>query len=217
MSKVVCIVSGGSVEDRFIRDYMCNRKYDLMIACDRGMHFFWRSQMEPDVVLGDFDSTEDAVLADMKQLKNTRMIQYPAEKDWTDTELALRYAIEQGATQIDLFGATGSRLDHVMGNIHLLGLGIAYGVEIHMLDAHNRIRLVNRNVTIRKEQQFGNFVSLIPFTGEVQGLTLQGMKYPLTDADMKSVGSLGISNEITDTEATISFDAGLLLVIESKD
>lgn len=86
-----------------------------------------------------------------------------------------------------------------------------------MMDVHNRIRLIDKGITIKKKEQFGKYVSLLPFAGEVVGLTLKGMKYPLTGYNYPCFSSLGISNEIAGEEGEISFTGGVLLVIESKD
>ena len=77
--------------------------------------------------------------------------------------------------------------------------------------------MINQPLTIRKEEQYGKYVSLIPFSEKVCGVTLRGLKYPLTDYTMGGFNSLGISNEIVSDEATISFSSGELIVIESKD
>lgn len=217
MKKSVLIVSGGYIDDVFAGDYINNRKYEIYIACDRGMEFYQRTGLQPDLILGDFDSVDPKVLQVFQKMEGIRYKQFPPEKDWTDTELAVMHAMELGATHIDLLGATGSRWDHVMGNLSMLGLGLQAGVEICMIDAHNRIRLIDRELRIKKEKQFGDYVSLIPYMGPVAGVTLRGFQYPLEHAAMDGFRSMGISNEIVEEEAMITLEQGLLLVIESKD
>lgn len=114
-------------------------------------------------------------------------------------------------------GATGTRLDHVLGNIELLGIGLKAGIPIQICDAHNRIRMIDRGMTLARKEQFGTYVSLIPYTECVEHLTLTGLKYPLTDACLRGFCSLGVSNEIVADTAEISFESGILLVVESKD
>ena len=113
----ILIVSGGSIEDAFVRELMEKNTYQTVIACDSGMEFFWRNHMYPDLILGDFDSADQCVVKAFREQTDVRLEQFPAEKDWTDTELAVRRALEQKADRIDLVGATGSRLDHVLSNI----------------------------------------------------------------------------------------------------
>ena len=142
----------------------------------------------------------------------------PAEKDWTDTELAVQRALEYGPSRIDLAGATGgSRIDHLLGNIQLLALALTAGVPMLLLDTHNRIRLLEKGCRIAKAEQYGDFISLLPFGGSVCGVTLRGMKYPLDDAVLTPDITLGISNEIVDETAEISFSSGKLLMIETRD
>lgn len=213
----ILIVSGGSIEDDFVRDLIQKNDYETVIACDSGMEFFYRNGLHPDLILGDFDSADQSVVKAFREQGDVRLEQFPAQKDWTDTELAVRRALESGADQIDLVGATGSRLDHVMGNLQLLALGLEKGVTISLLDAHNRIRLIDQPLTIKKKEQYGDYVSLIPHGGAVCGLTLKGMKYPLFGATLTPDVSLGISNEIVDEEASISFQEGRLFVFETRD
>jgi thiamine pyrophosphokinase len=120
-------------------------------------------------------------------------------------------------TELTVLGATGTRLDHVLSNIDLLGIGIENDVGIEIVDEHNRIRMINQSMVISKKEQFGTFISLIPYTEKVKNLTLTGFKYNLTDFTMGGFGSLGISNEIVDDVAEIVFKEGILLVIESRD
>lgn len=213
----ILIVSGGRIEDAFVLGLLKKNNYQTMIACDSGMEFFWRNKICPDLILGDFDSADRCVADAFRARGDVHLEQFPAEKDWTDTELALRRALELLPGRIDLVGATGSRLDHVLGNLQLLELGLETGVPIFLLDAHNRIRLIDRPLTMIRSEQYGEFVSLIPHGGPVYGLTLKGMKYSLDGATLTPDVSLGISNEIADDEAFISFTKGKLFVMETKD
>lgn len=213
----VLIVSGGSIVDAFVLDLLEKNSYETVIACDSGMEFFRRNGLYPDLILGDFDSTDKTTVDYFKEQTEVRLEQFPAQKDWTDTELAVRRGLELEPEHIDLVGATGTRLDHVLGNLQLLALGLEAEVSIFLLDANNRIRLADRPLKLKKSEQYGDFISLIPYGGEVSGLTLKGMKYPLEGAILRQDVSLGISNEIVDDEALISFAKGKLYVMETKD
>lgn len=213
----ILIVSGGGIGDAFVLDLLKKNRYATVIACDSGMEFFHRNGLYPDLILGDFDSADTAAVEYFRKQTKVRVEQFPAHKDWTDTELAVRRAIEQKPDHIDLVGATGSRLDHVLGNLQLLALGMESGVQIFLMDAHNRVRLIDHTLTIQKNEQYGDFVSLLPCGGTVRGVTLRGMKYPLNNATLTPDISLGISNEIVDETAVISFTEGRLFVLETKD
>lgn len=211
------IVSGGSIEDVFACRVIEEETPDVMIAADKGMDFFYRNQKTPDYIIGDFDSAERESLTFFRTQSKVQIRELCPIKDDTDTESAIRFALEQGATQITLLGATGSRLDHVLGNIELLGIGLKAGVPITIMDAKNRIRMIDKGVIIKKSEQYGTYVSLLPYTEEVTHLTLRGFKYPLTDATLAGFCSLGVSNEIVEEEAEIAFDGGILLVVEARD
>lgn len=211
------IVTGGTTDLKFALSYIQEQKPDILGAVDSGMEFFLEAGEKPDVIIGDFDSVGQDTLAFFKGQPGIDWVTLVPEKDDTDTEAAIREMIRRGCTKIHILGATGSRLDHVLGNIELLGIGLSEGIEILMADPFNRIRLIDKGITIKREEQFGDYVSLLPFTPKVVGLTLKGMKYPLFNYEYACYSSLGISNEILEDVGEISFSEGVLLVIESRD
>ena len=215
--KQAVIVTGGRTEPAFGEEYIKKIQPQLLIAVDSGMEFFYQSGIIPHRIVGDFDSVKEKTLEFFREKDGIDWVGLIPEKDDTDTEAAIRGAIESQCERIHLLGATGSRIDHVFANIHLLGMGFGKGVQIIMADTHNRIRLTEKGISIKKKEQFGDYVSLLPFAGEVEGLTLKGMKYPLKDYNYPCFSSLGISNEIVEEEAVISFKKGVLMVVESKD
>ena len=227
----VVIISGGHIEDDFALEWLQENKYELLIAADSGMEFLFRNQLVPDVIAGDFDSVgqeayehfvgegmEDASCeGTWKKDIKPEILRLNPIKDDTDTEFVIREAIRRGATSITVLGGTGTRLDHVMGNVHLLGIGLGCNVEIELVDAHNRVRMISSELVLEREKQFGDFVSILPFAGDAKGVTLKGFKYPLDKAVVKSFSSLGISNEIVEDKAVVQVEEGVLLVIESRD
>ena len=211
------VVSGGQIDDRFALGWMKSNAYDCMIAADSGMNFLHRNGIVPDIIAGDFDSVDDDSLDEFSSMSDVEMLRLNPVKDDTDTEFVIREAIRRGATSITILGATGTRLDHVLANVYLLGIGLEEGVTIQLVDAHNRIRMTEDVLEISKRVQFGDYVSVLPVKGDAKGVTLEGMRYPLSDADVNCFSSLGVSNEIVDDVAKISVKQGTLLVIESKD
>ena len=213
----ILIISGGSIEDEFAKAWMSDYQPDYIIVADSGMEFMRRIGENPHMIIGDFDSVKQETLEYFNTQPAITFHRLNPIKDDTDTEFAIRQAIELGAQEITVLGGTGSRLDHVLGNVSLLGIGLQQGVQMQLVDAHNRIRMMNHSIVINKAEQFGSYVSLIPYAGEVKGLNLKGFKYPLKNYDLKLYNSLGISNEIVEETAEISFDKGVLLVIEARD
>ena len=135
------IISGGHIDDAFAIDWLEKNEYDFMIAADSGMDFLYRNRIVPDVIAGDFDSAKSDSLTYFDGLNGVQVIKLNPMKDDTDTEFVIREAIRRGAKEITLLGATGTRLDHVLANINLLGIGLEEGVEIQLVDKHNRIRM----------------------------------------------------------------------------
>ncbi len=213
------IISGGHLDDDFAASYMKQYEFALTIAVDAGIEFFDRKGWAPDYLVGDFDTVKPEILQKFLQLEGAKpkILQFQPEKDETDTELAIRTAMNQGCETIHILGATGSRMDHVLGNIHLLGMGMGRGVEIILVDPNNRIRMIEKGIVIKQEEQYGSYVSLLPFTPKVTKLTLTGFKYPLYHYTLECYHSLGVSNEIIAEQAEISFQDGVLLVVEAKD
>lgn len=211
------IVSGGSIDRNFAEKYIRKNSFDKILAADSGLNFLYEKKIIPDIIVGDFDSVDENVLKFFKEQRSIDFQILNPIKDDTDTEHAIRYAIDSGASEITIIGGTGTRLDHVLGNIALLGIGFDAGVSIIIVDPNNRITMRNSSFSIEKSKQYGKYLSLIPFGGDVYALTLKGMKYNLDNFQMGGYNSLGISNEIVEEVAQVSFEKGVLIVIESKD
>ncbi len=211
------VVAGGKIEDVFVCRTLREQTDKFVIAVDSGMEFFYRSWIKPDVIVGDFDSVGAEVFSYFRSQPDIRWKELEPVKDETDTEAAVRLALAVGAEEITLLGATASRMDHALGNIGLLGIGLEAGVPMDIRDARNRIRMTDKDLVIRREEQAGTYVSLLPCAGAVEHLTLTGFKYPLTDYCLTGFSSLGISNQIAEEEGRIAFKGGILLVIESRD
>ena len=211
------IVVGGHIEDGFAKEFIVQEKPDFCIAADSGMNFFYRTGLKPEWIIGDFDSASGEALEYFKGQTDISWIKLNPVKDDTDTESAIQKAIALGAEKITLLGATGTRIDHMLGNIELLGIGLQNHVLIQIVDERNRVRMIDSGITLEREKQFGKYVSLIPYTNVVKGLTLTGFKYPLDRYDLKGFCSLGVSNEIIEASATIKFEQGILIVIEARD
>ncbi|MCC8142054.1 MAG: thiamine diphosphokinase [Lachnospiraceae bacterium] len=211
------IITGGQIDLPFAKTILESQAWDLVISADLGLHFCLEAGVVPDVILGDFDSVEPKDLAYAQEHYPERLFRFPAEKDETDTELAVDCALRAGADRITILGGTGDRMDHVLGNVQMLKKALDAGAVCFLMDPHNRIRMIREDLTMNREAQFGDYVSLIPFTPEVEGLSLTGFVYEVEDLTLQSGTARGISNEIRDEEALISFQNGILLVIESRD
>ena len=210
------IVCGGKIDKEFGLNEIKTDGIDAIIAADSGMDFLYENGVTPDIIVGDFDSATTKTLEYFERKGQTEIHRLNPIKDDTDTEYAIRLAIREGARSIVLLGATGSRIDHVLGNISLLGIGLESGTDISIIDTNNRIRMSDKPVTIEKSAQYGRFVSLIAVTDDNE-VSLRGFKYPVTDYSFDRFTSLGISNEIIDDHAVIDIHRGKFIIIESKD
>lgn len=211
------IVSGGKLEREFARQYVLTGGFEIIIAVDAGMEQLYQFGIDPDIIVGDFDSVDKQVLEYFETKEHIEIVALNAEKDETDTESAIRVALARGAEHIVLIGATGTRIDHMLGNVCLLGIGLEEQVDMEIVDVNNRIRLIDSTLTISQKEQYGKYVSVLPIFGDARGVSLSGMKYPLENCLMSTYNSLGVSNEIVEDNATITVEYGTLLVIESKD
>lgn len=149
---------------------------DLIIAADGGAGHLHRIGCCPRVVIGDLDSITDEARRFFQQ-KKVPFISHPPEKDQTDMELCLDYALEQGASDITFLGATGHRLDHTLGNIFILKRLDEMGLPGRIIDDHNEICLATRSLELSGERD--EILSLIPVSEKVTGITLEGFVYPL--------------------------------------
>lgn len=221
MKKKILILTGGNIDLEFAARFIEEHPSDIVIAVDRGMTAAEKLGLELDYAVGDYDSVPSAVLERVRErfARTGKPVirTYQPEKDATDTEIALSLALSLEPESITVLGATGTRLDHAYANIQVLYQALAKEVPAYLVDAHNRIYLADSPFTIRREEAFGAYLSLLPLTERVEGLTLSGVKYPLEDACMETGSSLGVSNEITAEEARITMTDGILIVFETRD
>ena len=218
------IVSGGNIQKGFALDFLKRIKEErqdgglCLIAADKGLEFFMETGLAPDVIVGDFDSLSEQGKIYLDTLQNVAILRLKPEKDDSDTQSATNLAIQKGSANILLLGSTGSRLDHIIANLELLSMGENKGVSVTMADSNNYVTLIKSGTVLERENQFGQFVSFFPVGGEVEGLTLEGFKYPLYDHHLTVADSgLTVSNEIISPMARVTFTKGSLLMIMSRD
>jgi len=207
------IICNGSVADySFYKKYFS--KADLVICADGGAEHAKRFGIKPDVVLGDFDSMSEDSLSYFENM-GAEIFKFPSEKDMTDAELAVEFAIDRGAASVIIIGGIGTRIDHTLSNVFILKKLLDRGVKGIIADEHNEITLISDRILLQKEE--GVRVTLLPLTDKVEGVTTKGLYYKLNNATIMMGSSWGVSNEFSDDVAEVSIKAGLLLVIKSRD
>ncbi|ADH99207.1 thiamine diphosphokinase [Salisediminibacterium selenitireducens] len=190
-------------------------KSDYWIGADRGALHLIKRGIAPDLSVGDFDSVSQEEW-DTIQRRSREIFVHPEEKDETDLEIALHEAIKAGSESICLIGVTGGRIDHYLMAIQLMELTARSVKEIKLYDVTGEM-WIRQPGTYEEERRGYNYVSFLPATEQVEGLTLRGFKYPLTEAVLNRGSSLAISNQQTDATATIRFTKGLLYGMFSGD
>lgn len=209
--KTVIISSGEIYDYNFCHDIV--QSADRIICADGGTRHAINMKLTPDVIMGDMDSSA-AQYIEYYRKKGVEVIQFPKDKDKTDTHLCVEFALTF-STEIVLLGATGSRIDHMIANISLLKLGIERNIPISMMDNKNHINMIRDSISL--EGKKGDFFSLIPFTEKVEGICTRGAHYELKDAEMELGDPYGVSNYFEDNTVEVSIKKGYLLVIKSED
>lgn len=200
-----------------INDYDTVREYfddAYVIACDGGLHHCRKMMIVPDLMVGDFDSVNPQDKS-FFEARGVEKIAYPTKKDMTDMEIGINIALEKGANEIYILGGLGCRFDHSLANVHILVHPVSEGAKTCLVDEHNIITLVMDSLDINGS--VGQTISLIPLSTEVSGVTTKNMEYPLLNRTMTIGSSIGVSNVMTDENAHISVDKGILIVIMSRD
>jgi thiamine pyrophosphokinase len=212
---IINIVAGAP--ERYYPDLNKYDNEDVMWAsADRGTLYLLRNKITPTVAFGDFDSVTSSELEWInKRLKEHYV--YPKEKDKTDLEIALQYAIDQKPDLIQIFGATGGRLDHSLINLQLLVQTMQVGITTKLIDRWNEVELKMPGLYQVEQNVSFPYISFIPFSNEVCGLTLNGMKYPLSHFTLLKGSTRCISNEIIKEKGTYSFHEGIIMVVRSRD
>ena len=217
--KACLIITGGKLDVAFARSFLKKEHFDKVIAVDGGLEAAKKLEIIPDYIVGDFDTVSQEILEEYQKYPHIVWEQHRPEKNETDTELARSLGLTLGCGKMVFLGATGGRLDHMLGNLHTLYACLECGVEAYLVDAQNKICLLDQGKTFFKEKLWGKYVSFLPYTEEVKAITLTGFKYPLQKKTIKRGKEPGlcISNEVEQDWAQIEFEEGILICIESED
>lgn len=198
------IIGNGEIRSyERIRTYI--RDDDFIICADGGIKHASIMGIRPDILIGDFDSSNpDEFNFDAKR------IVYPTRKDFTDGELCVKYAAENGFDEVLLIAMTGSRADHTLTNLLMLsqcGRGCAVNEDNEIYYIKNRIEINNKK---------GMTLSIIPLRGDLRGITARGLEYPLKNDTLYFGESRGNSNVITSDFCEIEAAEGEGVVIISN-
>ena len=201
-----CVIVGGADINKyaFIREKLCADDY--VIFCDSGLKHLESLQVQPSLIVGDFDSHENPHL-------DVETIVLPCEKDDTDTVFAVKEAIKRGFDDFVLIGVVGARLDHTLGNVSILLYLDSLGKKGCIIDDYSEMVIVSSKPVSISDRY--SFFSLLNLTGCAKGITITGAKYPLADGEITCEYQYGVSNEVMPGEnASVSVKSGKLLLIK---
>ncbi len=207
------VITNGYVQDHdFYRAIVAPS--DFIVCANGGARLAMALGLRPQVVIGDLDSIDDSLQTKLQE-EGCHLIVHPSRKDETDTELAIKYALTQGAQEIVILAALGGRLDHALANVLLLAMPDLEGVKASIVDERQEVVMVREELTI--EGQVGDLVSLLPLTGDVTGIYTEGLEYALRDGSLRLGLARGISNVMTAPKAKVRVGHNLLLAIHVRE
>lgn len=208
--KAVVFANGAAPDLHLCRPLLADA--DLVVAADGGARTLLGAGLPLTALLGDMDSLPAKLLARWRAGGGETLV-FPAEKDETDLELALRYAVEHGARRITVLGALGGRVDHELANLLLLAAPLLDGLDAAILDAGVRVVAVRDRVELAGQP--GDLLSLLPITAQVDSVMTEGLHYPLQGETLQLGPARGVSNVFLGNRATVRLTSGILLAIQT--
>lgn len=190
----------------------CNLEdsFDIILASDGGYKTAKKMDLNIDVLLGDFDSITSEELNEARN-KGIKTISFPSDKDKTDGEIAVDYAISFGSNEIVILGSFKEELDHALGNLFLLFKIDKVGIASKLITQLYEIEIINSRKEYLEKQ--GHELSLIPVSEVVEDLNIQGSRYNLKDVKVEMGQTLTLRNIIIDKKAIVYFNKGKVLSI----
>jgi thiamine pyrophosphokinase len=208
VTDTVVVVAGGSAPGR--RALETIPPGSPVIAADRGADHARALGLPIELAIGDFDSATPAVL-DALAAEGTRVERHPADKDATDLELALGAALRMQPRRILVVGGIEGRLDHLIGELVLLGSEDYAAVELDAILGEAAVHVIRTERTLTGSE--GELISLFALNGPAAGIVTEGLAYPLRGETLVPGSSRGVSNEFAAPQARISLESGLLLAV----
>ena len=188
--------------------------FDSCIAADGGYLNANKIGLAPDVIIGDFDSSQ------LPKKSNAEILALPMEKDFTDTEAALDLAIKRGSEHVVIIGGLGRRFDHTLANLGILAKYYKKLSHLAFMDGYNYVYMLSPGSYRLQKKIYGTeykYLGVSSYSDYCKNLSIKGCTYPLEDYTLPKVTSLGASNEIISYDAEISFSKGEIIITHSND
>lgn len=205
-----CVIVGAGVCDvQKLKERVILNDADLCIAADGGLHYLLKSDITPDIILGDMDSVQTGELPAKVRIKKL-----PVEKDDTDMLAAIKEGLAAGYKRFELYGALGGRFDHTFANIQCLLYLLNHGARGIIAGDDVTLMLIrDENIIFKAEEaEQGKRISVFAFGGDAYGVSEKGLKYLLDHVTIKQEFPIGVSNEFVGKDARIEVQEGMLLI-----
>ena len=209
--KAIIIANGNFKE----KPNSINTKKSLVIAANGGANAAIKAGIKIDIAIGDFDSISQTNIKKLQQ-QGVKLIKHPTDKDKTDLELTIRYAIDNNAEDILIYGALGKRADMTIANITAASV---FGInkKIKIIDQNQEITFIFPNKKMSYTGNNKDIISLIPLSYEVCGITITGLEYQLKNETLYFGSTKGVSNRFKKNKAVITTESGILLCAIIRD
>lgn len=200
-----CFIIGAGDNSGTIFD---RKNEDFIIAADGGYKILRQLGIEPDLIIGDFDSMDFVPSGD-------KVIRYPVKKDKTDMAISIEEAINRGYKQITIFGGTGGRIDHTIANLQLMAWASRKGISINMIDKSNEYHAITNN-QIEITGKEGKLFSVFSMSEKAFNVSIIGGEYEAENIDLSGDNPLGVSNAFKKEQVMVKVEQGTLLVIKER-
>lgn len=208
-----CIIIGAG--DLTVGSIPYNPDTDYVIAADGGLMYCQVLEVEPDLIIGDFDSLDGEFGEAVKAISENcpkKVVTLPCEKDDTDMLAAVKHGLKLGYQSFRLYGANGGRLEHTIANIQTLKFLKEQGAVGYIMDGQGMI-LLAKNETISFRDTMEGYVNVFAMDEKAHGVTIRGLKYELDHTTLTNTMPIGISNEFIGVQSDITVENGTLLII----
>ena len=188
----------------------------LVIAADSGAAWLEGIGVRPDLVVGDMDSIDPALL-DRLAGEGAKIERHEPDKEESDAELAVERAVEAAAGEVVILGALGGeRVDHELANLLLLADARWRGSRLRIVRGGTTVRALRGDERLDLEAAEGDLVTLLAIEGDAIGVRTKGLRFPLDGETLEVGRSRGLSNQVEHVPASVSLERGTLLVIETR-
>ncbi len=210
MKKAYIFIHGNLSTVPSIKEHI--QQQDIIICADGAAEFALKQGINPHIIIGDLDSITSEVKSYFQQT-DTEWKQFPKEKDFTDAELAIRYALDQKVDELIILGLLGDRIDHMLSNIFHIA-EVTKEVPCKMIEGNTQMYIVRNNIKLHGKK--GDEISLIPLKGNCGRISTHGLYYPLQQENLPFGSTRGISNVFMDREVEVKVTDGTLLVVHRR-